>query len=74
MSVVLYTSLYPDKSLVGALWDPESINGTLMPCQVLIKVLINAAGRPSVVKAWRDTFQTQNVQAFLYPGSPLTVQ
>ena len=32
------------------------------------------AGRPSVAKAWRDTFAAQNVQAFLYPGSAVTVQ
>lgn len=34
----------------------------------------HVAGRPSVAKAWRDMFETQNVQAFLYPGSAVTVQ
>ena len=34
----------------------------------------DVAGRPSVAKAWRDMFETQNVEAFLYPGSAVTVQ
>ncbi|DBA99565.1 TPA: hypothetical protein ACH3X3_012144 [Trebouxia sp. C0006] len=33
-----------------------------------------STGRPSVAKAWRDTFAAQDVQAFLYPGSAVTVQ
>ncbi|KAL0017720.1 hypothetical protein WJX77_008688 [Trebouxia sp. C0004] len=33
-----------------------------------------STGRPSVAKAWRDTFAIHNVQAFLYPGSAVTVQ
>ena len=39
-----------------------------------VSTIHDAAGRPSVAKAWRDMFETQNVQAFLYPGSALTVQ
>ena len=34
----------------------------------------DTAGRPSVAKAWRDTFAAHDVQAFLYPGSAVTVQ
>ncbi|KAL0036071.1 hypothetical protein WJX79_001223 [Trebouxia sp. C0005] len=33
-----------------------------------------STGRPSVAKAWRDTFAAHDVQAFLYPGSAVTVQ
>ena len=34
----------------------------------------DVVGRPSVAKAWRDTFAAHDVQAFLYPGSAVTVQ